>query len=308
MRALLSSFALAAVAVACSAEPAPPASAESPLTAFAPPAWENGTTCGTRPDVEVYKHAEGTYVFRQSICTTFEAPFIYLLLGEKKALLLDTGNRRDDGGGLVDLKTPVERAIAEFTAAKGLAAAPELVVAHTHSHGDHVSGDPQFKARPRTTVVGLRPRDVATFFGLAAWPEGKAAFDLGGRTLDVVPIPGHEPSHIAVYDRATQFLFTGDTLYPGRLYVSDWRTYRTSAGRLASWLANEDVPVRAVLGAHVEMNTRPGQDYPFQASVHLDEHAMHQPRERVFELSDAMQELGSQPQRSVHPDFIIFPL
>ncbi len=34
----------------------------------------------------------------------------------------------------------------------------ELVVAHTHAHGDHVAGDGQFAGRPLTTVVGTRGR------------------------------------------------------------------------------------------------------------------------------------------------------
>jgi hydroxyacylglutathione hydrolase len=41
----------------------------------------------------------------------------------------------------------------------------------------------------------------------------------------------------AVYDRATKVLFSGDSLYPGRLYVVDWTAFRSSVSRLARFVA-----------------------------------------------------------------------
>jgi len=307
--------ALAALAACSSAESADSGESsdqvtgrEPPPAAFAPPKWEDGTTCGQTPEVQVYKYAPDTVVFRQSICTTFEAPFLYLVLGDKKAFLLDSGNRRDGAGAPVDVVTPVSAAITEWTAARQLSAEPELIVAHTHSHGDHVGGDRLFAARPNTKVIAYRPQQVATFFGLTQWPEGSAEFDLGNRVLDVVPIPGHEASHIAVYDRKAKFLFTGDTLYPGRLYIQDWAQYQASTQRLVQWVANNDVKVRLVLGAHIEMNTTPGQDYPFNAPQHVDEHSMLQPPERLREWSEAVQSIGPTPRLERKPDFILYPL
>src|SRR5882757_4312058 len=46
-------------------------------------------------------------------------------------------------------------------------------------------------------------------------------FDPGGRVLRVTGIPGHDERSIAVYDPWTGFLVTGDSVYPGRLYVRD---------------------------------------------------------------------------------------
>ena len=61
-----------------------------------------------------------------------------------------------------------------------------------------------------------------------------ADIDLGDRVIDVIPIPGHEKSSIALYDRQTGVLLTGDTLYPGRLYVpaADFATFVESVQRL----------------------------------------------------------------------------
>ncbi len=43
------------------------------------------------PAMDVYEYRPDTYIVRQNKCMTFEAPFMYLLVGDEKALLLDTG-------------------------------------------------------------------------------------------------------------------------------------------------------------------------------------------------------------------------
>ena len=63
-------------------------------------------------------------------------------------------------------------------------------------------------------MVGLSSTAVASFFGISAWPTEIVEYDLGGRIIDVIPIPGHQSAHIALYDRQTGLLLTGDTLYP----------------------------------------------------------------------------------------------
>jgi len=70
----------------------------------------------------------------------------------------------------------------------------DLVVAHTHGHGDHVAGDVQFEGRPGTTVVGADRASAADFFGFSRWPGQVVKLDLGGRVLEVTGIPGHQDS------------------------------------------------------------------------------------------------------------------
>jgi hydroxyacylglutathione hydrolase len=57
---------------------------------------------------------------------------------------------------------------------------------------------------------------VRAFFGFANWPNGIAHLDLGDRTVDVIPTPGRNPTHVAFYDGRTGILFSGDFLLPGR--------------------------------------------------------------------------------------------
>ena len=66
-----------------------------------------------------------------------------------------------------------------------------LLVAHTHKHLDHRAGDPQFASVPSVQVVPFDLEGVQSFFGFTNWPNGIAHVDLGGRTVDVIPTPGH---------------------------------------------------------------------------------------------------------------------
>jgi len=95
-------------------------------------------------------HDDHTFVLRQNKAVHYEAPFLYLFLGNDRALLLDTGATAD--AELFPLRDTVDSILADW-----LTEHPreryELVVAHTHGHGDHVAGDVQFQGRPDTTVV-----------------------------------------------------------------------------------------------------------------------------------------------------------
>ena len=56
--------------------------------------WIHGSSdCADNldPAIDVYAHDKTTYILRQNKCLTFEAPFIYVLVGENKILILDTG-------------------------------------------------------------------------------------------------------------------------------------------------------------------------------------------------------------------------
>ena len=45
-------------------------------------------------------------IFRESGCASYEKPFLYLLFGKEKALLLDTGAGKTEGARLVDSSLP----------------------------------------------------------------------------------------------------------------------------------------------------------------------------------------------------------
>lgn len=266
-----------------------------------PDTWPDGVSCAGEPEITVWAYDDDTFILRQSLCTHFEGPFFYLLFGEDEVFLQDTGT------GDVDLAAAVSGVISEWLVKKGKASI-KLVVTHSHSHGDHTGGDGQFGGLPDTTVVGTAVNDVQQFFGISSWPTQIVTHDLGGRPLDILPIPGHQSAHVAVYDKSRGLLFTGDTLYPGRLYINDWSQYTESIQRLADFVAAPDHPVTWVLGTHIEMSTTPGDDYPMGADQHPNEHPLQLTKETLLELHQAVTDMGGNPQYQVHDDFIIYPL
>lgn len=277
------------------------------LVAAAPPAtdiprfahWIDGTTA-SEPETQVQAIDSNTFVIRQSVLTNFEAPFLYLLFGKDRALLIDTG-----AGGL-KVRPTIDRLIDEWQAKHGKRPI-RLVVAHSHSHGDHHAGDTEFRDRPDTDIVGLKPEDIAAYFHIAHWPNEIGHFDLGGRTLDIIPTPGHEPGHIMVYDARTGLLFSGDMIYPGRLYVPvpQFAAFHASVDRLAAFAKSH--PIRALLGAHIEMTSTPQQDYPMQAKTHPSEHPLPLSPSVIGELQQAVAKMDAAPVVDRHTDFIVYP-
>jgi hydroxyacylglutathione hydrolase len=255
--------------------------------------WMHGSqNCQQNTDPELQEHPYNatTIIFRQNKCLTFEAPFIYLLVGETSALLLDTG-----ATNTATLRNAVRARIGQ----------KPLLVAHTHAHGDHVAGDPQFTGQPDTTVVATSLSAIRTAFGTTASTPGTR--DLGNRVLDVFEIPGHHAQHIAIYDRNTGLLFTGDTLYPGLLFIQNWTQFRATAGTLAQFVATH--PIAHVLGAHIEMTSTPKQNYPYMTTYQPNEHVLQLAAAQVMELDTATQQLGpTAPTAPVAYDhFVIDP-
>jgi len=117
--------------------------ADPPIHALPFKPWINGVL-GDEPQMQVQRYDDDTYVIRQSIRTNFEAPFLYMLFGSDRALLIDTG-----AGGL-KVRPTIDRVIAEW-AARHRRISIHLVVSHSHSHGDHHQGDAEFQDRPDTS-------------------------------------------------------------------------------------------------------------------------------------------------------------
>jgi glyoxylase-like metal-dependent hydrolase (beta-lactamase superfamily II) len=289
----------AAVLAAVLALAAPAVRAAPANSLFDP--WINGVAA-SEPEMQVQRYDDDTYVIRQSIRTNFEGPFLYLLFGKDHILLLDSG-----AGGL-KVRPTIDRLIEDWRVVHGLHAAPPLIVAHSHGHGDHHQGDAEFAGRPDTTVVGLKPEDVAGFFRIAAWPSDIGHYDLGGRPIDVIPTPGHQAAHIMIFDENTRLLLSGDVLYPGRLYfpTDQFSAFRDSLDRAVAF--TRDRKVSHILGAHIEMTAAPGKDFVDEAPSHPDERALELPYADLLELQAAVHAMGDTPRIEKRADFIVFPL
>ncbi len=209
---------------------------------------------------EVYKVATGVFAIYEPHQS--EETISYLIVGNKRAALFDTGM------GIGDLKG----VIGELTKLP-------IVVLNSHTHNDHVGDNGQFEtiygmdtdftrqnARgsreaaqeeiAADQICGTLPKgfDRKTYvtrpWKITSYIHDGQRIDLGGRTLEVIATPGHTPDAISLIDRANGLLFTGDTYYPATIWLyrpeTDFDAYDASIHKLAA-LAPQ---IRTVLGAH----------------------------------------------------------
>ena len=232
-----------------------------------------------QPPLEVHEYDSRTFVLRESLCSTGEAPFMYLLLGNTKALLIDTGDVADAK------QMPLSQTVLQMVSQYGSPDLPLLVV-HTHRHLDHRSADPQFEHLSNVRVVGYDLASVRQFFGFAQWPEGRAEIDLGNRVVDVLPAPGHEGTHLVFFDRNTALLFSGDFMMPGRILIENSAADLLSARRVAEFVS--DKSVTAVLGGHVEEDAD-GRLFPWGSTFHPRERSLPMSKSDLLALPAALQ-------------------
>ncbi len=132
----------------------------------------------------------------------------YLVIGRDRACVIDTMN------GYNDL----------YQAVRKLTDKP-LTVVNTHGHPDHIFGNMYFQE----AFLHPADRELAGSFAedpgfLAMLKDHHASFppfrdilpgdiiDLGGRTLEVFPLPGHTAGSILLLLREDRVLFTGDSI------------------------------------------------------------------------------------------------
>jgi glyoxylase-like metal-dependent hydrolase (beta-lactamase superfamily II) len=243
--------------------------------------WNEGSPdCAKNPQppLQVHQYNTRTFILRENLCTTFEAPFMYLLVGSTKALLIDSGDIADPN--VVPLAETVMRLLPGDGPTK-----LSLLVVHTHRHLDHRAGDAQFTRFSNAQVVGFDVDSVRSFYKFVDWPNGLAQVDLGDRTVDVIPTPGHSETEVSFYDRSTGLLFTGDFLMPARLLIDDTSADVASAERIAGFV--KDHPVSYVLGGHIEMNSA-GELFAWESPYHPQEHVLQMTKDDVLALPAAV--------------------
>lgn len=175
-----------------------------------------------------------------------QANYSYLILGSQRAILFDSGP------GVRDIRPVVE----------SLTALP-VTALPSHLHFDHVGNHRRFE---RIALVDLpylreqveggvltptRAQHLGFVEGVAApalrvtdWLAPGSEIDLGGRTLELLHVPGHTHDSVALLDAARRQLFTGDYVYEGELYAflpgASLRDYLATAESLLPQLP-EDV-------------------------------------------------------------------
>ena len=151
---------------------------------------------------------------------------IYLLIGTRSALLIDTGC------GLFPLKPIIDDLIFDRT----------LLVINTHSHFDHICGNHEFDkvmihkkerrliSKPcdvsflRDSAKSIVKRYENNNYILSPTKEiqpviDNQVIDLGQLTVKIFHTPGHSPGCICLLTNK-QELFTGDTVHYGAMYLT----------------------------------------------------------------------------------------
>lgn len=165
--------------------------------------------------ISEYKHWEQTHC--------------YLLCGNSRAVLIDTGL------GVSDIRRVVD----------GLTALPVMAVT-THAHWDHIGGHGRFEriavheaeadwlsvrfpipleAVKRNLLSGdcdfPADFDIDSYHLYHGTPQrilrDGDVLELGGRELRVIHTPGHSPGHCCFYEPERGYMYCGDLIYMGRL-------------------------------------------------------------------------------------------
>lgn len=213
---------------------------------------------------QVYRIRPGVFAIYEP--HQYEEVICYLIVGQKRALLFDTGM------GIANIKKTVQE----------LTPLPVSVL-NSHTHNDHVGDNWRFTdlygmdtAFTRGSAKGstadaqaelapdqlcgplpadFDPKSYSTKpFHITHWLHDGDKITLGGRTLQIVATPGHTPDAISLLDPENGLLFTGDTYYAGPIflyrpetdldaYVNSLRKMVALAPRLKLLLPAHNVPV-----------------------------------------------------------------
>src|SRR5205814_3277923 len=91
-----------------------------------PKVWQTGgPDCTTLPKWQVHEYNPDVFILRESGCTNYEKPFLYLIFGNDRAMLEDTG------AGQVETAGVVMDVVAQWAKRNKKDSLP-LVVMHSH--------------------------------------------------------------------------------------------------------------------------------------------------------------------------------
>ena len=196
----------------------------------------------------------------------WEETHCYLLNGNKRSLLIDTGL------GICNISKEVKK----------LTDKPVTAVA-THIHWDHIGGHkyyPDFYAHEAEldwlsggfplTIDTIRNMvtdrcdlpdgyDISTYELFQGKPtrilHDNDVIDIGGRVVEILHTPGHSPGHMCFWEKERGYLFTGDLVYKDTLLAyypsTDPEAYLESLEKISV------LPVKRVFPAHHSLDIHP---------------------------------------------------
>ncbi|MCI1648071.1 MAG: MBL fold metallo-hydrolase [Bacteroides sp.] len=174
-------------------------------------------------ELTISKLADKTWVVETSDNTT-----MYILEGEKRAMLIDTGTKC----------AALDKIVRKITA-------KPLYVVVTHNHVDHAGNIRYFKEvymHPADSIV----RVTIPFNGKYIWLRDGQIFDLGNRKIEVKWMPGHTPGSIVLLDRNIHACYSGDAFGSGQVWLQlrphvPMKTYYESCVHMEKIMEKEEI-------------------------------------------------------------------
>jgi glyoxylase-like metal-dependent hydrolase (beta-lactamase superfamily II) len=241
---------------------------------------------GASPFVRVERVSERCYLVVEDDRFN-EHPFLYIVLGTSRTVLIDTGvGTLGSGSYAAWLHSWLRATLGEEEAAR------PLFVVNSHCHFDHVGGNAGFAASAEAIAASsldrdftgalLDPRRDASLARLVGCSELEAytvtrwladgeriALDDARADADALialHAPGHTPDSLALWLAPERILFMGDTLYPHAEVIlsnadSDLEAYATSLDKLAAFVRSQcagDCAAVRLACAHVTHDLRFG--------------------------------------------------
>lgn len=220
----------------------------------------------------------------------------YLLIGDEKAVLIDTGL------GVANMRDVVEKLTDK-----------EVFVLTTHVHWDHIGSHALFDyfgvhELEKTWINGHFPLPLDVVkknlgqgntqfpdgFDVNAYQifEGEPNFtyqdgdeiDLGNRKIKVIHTPGHSPGHCCFYEKG-KYLYTGDLVYEGKLDA--YYPTTDSFDFLNSIKKIQNLDFKRVLPGHYDFNLdREIVDDIYQAFLDLEKENILGIKNGIYDFGD----------------------
>lgn len=197
--------------------------------------------------------APKTYIIEEP--TSSQGNVSYLILGDNKAIMLDTGSGENEPLNGFKIK-PIINQLTQL---------PTTLI-QSHFHFDHnqnisefntvgfpdlpflrqsVSSNDVYNFTAEDLFIGNYPSEVQ----VNEWLPVNTDIDLGNKIIQLVNIPGHTTESVAIIDKTNKMAFLGDYLYNGTLFLfdnNDLITYKETVDYLISILDDE----YRLFGAH----------------------------------------------------------
>lgn len=188
----------------------------------------------------------------------------YLILGDKRALMFDTACGENQVKGDYKIKYLIEK----------ITSLP-VTLLQSHFHFDHNQNIHEFERIAFPELPFLRERvgsqglfqftpedlfegDYPAEITVDEWFPLETEIDLGGRSIELLHVPGHSPESVAILAASSKTILLGDFLYNGTLFLfhnDDLAIYQQTVDHLKELLS----PDYKLFGAHGNPEIKFGQ-------------------------------------------------